>query len=255
MSLSLPDRIRRTELLDQGAYAPHEMRGNLADLRRYNGWLGGARVVIRGVGMLLGRNCSGRSISLLDVATGSADIPRALVRWGHRRGLRLLPVGLDVKSDVLSEACHVHRAPGSAMRFVQADARKLPFRDRAVDIVICSTFLHHLDRGDAVETLREMGRVARLGIVLVDLKRSRTAWTLLWLLTRLTTMNRLTRHDGPASVGQSFTCGELRRLAGEAGLAGAAVRDAGPARILLTYFRADTGRSDHGDRGRPRLRP
>ena len=50
-----------------------------------------------------------------------------------------------------------------------------------------------------------------------DLRRSRVAYVLIWLITRLS-RNRLTRYDSPASVERAFAPAELDALARAAGL-------------------------------------
>ena len=88
----------------------------------------------------------------------------------------------------------------------------------SVDFVVCSNFLHHLDEREALAALAEMRRVAARGVVAVDLQRSDGAWLNVWLLTRLSTRNRLTRSDGPLSVRRAWTLPEARALLAEAGL-------------------------------------
>ena len=78
--------------------------------------------------------------------------------------------------------------------------------------------LHHLEPDDAIRFLREMGRVARLGVIVNDLARSRWAWLGAWLLGHALTGNRLSRHDGPLSVRRAYTPREMRALMAEAGL-------------------------------------
>jgi hypothetical protein len=80
-----------------------------------------------------------------------------------------------------------------------------------------------------------MRRVAARGVVAVDLQRSDGAWLNVWLLTRLSTRNRLTRSDGPLSVRRAFTVDEMLDLSRRAGLRGAQVRAAGPVRMVLTW--------------------
>ena len=53
----------------------------------------------------------------------------------------------------------------------EADARSLPFPDRAFAVAHCSLLVHHLAPDEAVEVLREMRRVASLGVVVNDLRR------------------------------------------------------------------------------------
>jgi len=78
--------------------------------------------------------------------------------------------------------------------------------------------LHHLEPADGVRLLREMGRVARLGIVVNDLERGWLPWIGAQALFRVLTRNPFTRHDGPLSVRRAYHAAEARALAAEAGL-------------------------------------
>src|SRR6185295_9154953 len=81
-----PKRIYEEELLDAGAGTDEDVEANLLDLRRINRFLGGTGVVLRA----LARNFDGRRadrVSLLDVGTGSADIPSEVARWCKSRGI------------------------------------------------------------------------------------------------------------------------------------------------------------------------
>ena len=240
MTALASQRAAEIEIMDSGGYGPEEISGNLADLRFYNTWFGGTRAIVRGVRRVAAAAGAQRRLTILDVATGTADIPLALARWGTRRGVEVFVEGLDSNADMLHEAIR-HGAEGAGAAqpsLVQADATCLPHADRSVDVVVCSNFLHHLTAQEARLVLAEMRRVCRLGVVAVDLVRSREALLTIWLLTRLTTANRLTRNDGPLSVRRAFTPSELSDLAEEAGLAGAVARASGPVRMSLTWRRA-----------------
>src|SRR5690606_23261255 len=106
---------------------------------------------------------------------------------------------------------------------VEGDALALPFGDRAFDIAMCHTMLHHFDTPDAARVIGEMDRVARWGIVVTDLARSRPA--LLGARALAATIWRshpVTRHDGPVSVRAAFTPSEIAALMPDA--TGARVR-------------------------------
>jgi ubiquinone/menaquinone biosynthesis C-methylase UbiE len=198
------------------------LAGNLRDLRRVNHRLGGVSLSRRAVDALL--RTAGRSpdapISLLDVGTGGADIPIALIQHWRRRGRTLTVLGVDQRAEILAAAVaerpQVATTAGLTLRV--ADGRSLPFDDDAFDIAHASLVLHHLEPDGAASLLVEMARVARLGIVVNDLGRGRLAWLGAWLLTRLATRNPFTRHDGPLSVRRAYSLTEARSLSMEAGL-------------------------------------
>lgn len=226
--------MRRTidhpELLDGPLDDAALLRGNLRDLRRINRFLGGVRLSALALDALLDARAPAPSatVRVLDVGTGATDIPVALIRRSLRAprpdGRAALHVtGLDDRAEVLEAARATdptladHEARG-LLTLTLGDGRSLPYPDDAFEVAHCSLVLHHLEAADAVTMLGEMARVARTGIVVNDLVRGRLALAGAWLLTRLMTRNRYTRHDAPLSVRRAYTRAELRDLLATAGL-------------------------------------
>jgi SAM-dependent methyltransferase len=207
------------ELLDGPLDDEAALRGNLRDLARINRWLRGTSASQRALDRLL----AGRTVphTLLDVGTGAADIPLALLRRASRTGRPLQVTGADSRQEVLDAARAIEprlaRTPD--LELVVSDGRSLPWPDRSFDVVHASLVIHHLEPPDALAFLREAARVARLGVVVNDLVRGRHHWVAARVLVPLMTRNRYTRHDGPLSVRRAYTRMELRAL-----LAGAALR-------------------------------
>lgn len=218
------------ELLDQPDGEAHALAGNLAHLRLMNRWFGWSRALADDL-LALMRRRGLRAALLLDVATGSADVPRAAATALARRGHRLHLLASDVARPVLREA-RLHAARGWPVQLLQHDARLIPLRDRSVDIVTCCLAAHHLDPAGVRALLTEMWRVARHAVLVSDLERSRLAYLGARLLA-LVLRNPLTAHDAPVSVLRAYTPAELRQLAAEAGLAPVRVHTRPPARMTL----------------------
>jgi ubiquinone/menaquinone biosynthesis C-methylase UbiE len=206
-------------LADRAALA-----GNLRDLRRINRLLGGADLSVRAIQGLLelpSRNgqATPETLRVLDVGTGAADIPLAMTRaFGPR--YRVHVTATDSRSEVIDAALAISPGLGrrSDMALEIADGLALPYPDRSFDVAHTSLVLHHLSRADGVAMLRELGRVAGIGVVVNDLARGRLAWLGAWLLLHAMTRNRFTLHDGPLSVRRAYTRSEARDMLAEAGL-------------------------------------
>ncbi len=211
----LPRLEGAVELLDRPGNSDQEIRESLRDLERLNCYFGGVRTVLLQLHRMIGKRPQ-TPLTILDIATGGADIPRAICRWARDRKLTVTIEALDRNDQVLAAATE-WSAEYSEIRLRRADAPPLPYPDQGFDYVICSLFFHHLTKTDAVHLLREMGRIARRGLVVNDLLRSRTARLLTAITTRLLSRNRLTLHDGPMSVLRGFRPEELLHLATEAG--------------------------------------
>ncbi len=226
-----PERIYEEELLDAGIGTDEDVAENLRDLRRINRFLGGTRVVIRALNTSVDGNNDGH-LSLLDVGTGSADIPTEVAEWCHSRGIQPMIAALDMSERNLRVA-HTHLGINPAVSLVRADALKLPFADNSFDYVTASLFLHHFTDDDVVKLIEDFARVARRRIIINDLIRNLVPYYFIRLTGPLLARSFLTRNDGPVSVLRGFTAGEFRNLAKRAGLSRFEVKRSFPYRLSV----------------------
>lgn len=204
------------ELLDHPGNSDEEVRGNLQDIERLNRLSGGARTVLLHLSRMITERSQTR-LTILDIATGGADIPRAICRWARQWKLTVTVEAMDRSHQVLAAAAE-WSAGFPEIRLRQAEAPPLPYQDHSFDYVLCSLFFHHLTEAQGIHLLQEMRRVARHGLIVNDLMRSRRARLLTGIVTRLLSGNRLTRHDGPMSVLRGFRPEELLCMATAGGL-------------------------------------
>lgn len=206
-------QLREPEQMDAPDVDPARLLAALRFIRRVNALLGYTRATIAHLDQLTRDWPRERVLRVLDVATGSADVPEAVQGWSRRRGIKVTCVGLDLHERTLAFAQQLtHRRHP----LVLGDAMRLPFGDASFDIVMTSMFTHHLPDQTVVDVLREMDRVARVGIIVADLVRSRRAHRWISLFTLLA--DPMVRHDARVSVRQAFTPVEMESLAGRAGM-------------------------------------
>jgi len=210
-------RIDAVELLDGPLDDPSALAANLRDLRRVNRWLGGASLTAPAIDALAAHR---HELTILDVGTGGADIPLALLERAEQRSRRVSIVAIDSRPEVLAAAVRASPAVASTrgLELHVGDGRSLPYPDRSFDVAHASMVLHHLSADGSVALLREMARVARLGVVVNELERSRLGWIGAWLMGHLLTANRYTRHDAPLSVSRAYRLDEMTAMLREAGL-------------------------------------
>lgn len=213
----LPDlsrRRRQHEWMDEPDVDPRNLARSLRFLRAINRLLGYTRQLLDRLDVFAAGWRRGETIRIVDIGTGSADMPVAILRWADARGYHVRCTGVDLHAKTARAARDASADP--RLTIVRADALHLPFHDDAFDYAITSTFLHHLDTDDVAAVLTHMNRVARRGVVIADLVRSPSAYAGIKLLTCLA--NPLVRHDGPASIAQAFTESEVLSLRDRAGL-------------------------------------
>jgi SAM-dependent methyltransferase len=103
---------------------------------------------------------------VLDVATGTGRLPRALLRQSAFEGR---VIGLDLSRRMLREAVQRSAQFADRLTYLWQDARRLPFDDETFDAVACLEALEFTP--DPVEVLAELVRVLRPGGVLLVTNR------------------------------------------------------------------------------------
>ena len=229
------------ELIDLPGVDAAELRGNLLDLSRINALGGGVwlsswalgefvQSVQKAIGQQPGRLVQPTQLCLLDVGCGLGDIPRALRAIPHP-SVPLRVIATDVSSKIIRIAQAAD--PLRCVTYAAADGLRLPFADGSVDVAHCSFTLHHFAPEQAVVLLAEMRRVSQRGVIVNDIVRSWPGLVGAWLLGRMISRNRLTRHDGLASARRAYTSSELCGLAARAGLTVLAKRELPGYRVVL----------------------
>lgn len=202
MPALVPARRYGTELLDDPSVNDALVLRSARDITRANrAFLGTSAAVAE-----LARHFAGLRprATLLDVGTGLGDIPQAARRAAAARGVTLDAIGVD------SGFALVARARECATSVVCASALALPFDTGSVDLALCSQTLHHFRGECASALLRELDRVARVAVVVSDLRRSWIAAGGFWTASFALGFHPVTRHDGVVSVLRGFTDEEMR---------------------------------------------
>jgi len=211
--LDLP-RVDEPEDIDDPDQPFAEMERSMRDVALTNRLFGGTQTILTHVARLLRDVPAGSSVRILDIATGSADIPRALQDWGRGRGLDLTVVAVDNHTGMLQMA----RQTAPEVHLAQADALLLPFAPRSFDLALCALAFHHFGFEPSARLLAVMDILTTRGFVVSDLRRDLlTLWGVQASMTALR-VHPFTRHDAPASVRRAFTPPEYRKMVGLAGI-------------------------------------
>ncbi len=222
------------ETLDDPACDPGLARATLRDIARANRWFGGVGAAAFGVDRLLAGG-SARRLTLLDVGAGGGDVAQALRARARRRGIELVPLAVD------SHRSAAALCRDAGLHTAVATAAALPIRPGGVDIVLASQFLHHFRRDAAIALLQAFARLAQVGFVVADARRTAAAAWGIWLGGLALGFHPVTRRDGVLSVRRSCTAAELRALVADAGLAGTVHRRPG-FRLVAVWRRPDAHR-------------
>ncbi len=229
----IPARRLDPEWMDRADNLPAALTLALEDIRSVNRLLGGSKIVVEALQPFFAEGSGEEPLSILDVGTGAADIPVAVVDAARALGRRVRVVAVD--RDPVTVA-HARRAVAGVQEIAvaRAEAGRLPFPAASFDVVIASMFLHHFGHREAVGLLEGFRRLARRAVLVNDLRRHLVPWAFIGLAARASARSPMFVHDAPLSVLRGFTEDELLAMGREAGDTGAAVSRRFPYRLLLT---------------------
>ena len=232
-SVLVPARRFDSEWMDRTDNTPEDLNGALDDIHAVNRFLGGTRVLVDAVRPFLLARSDSEPLSVLDVGTGGADLPLALVAEARRAGRRIRIVAVD-RDAVTLDYARQKTSEAPEIELHAADAFNLPFAPASFDLVTASMFLHHFAHDDAVRLLSAFRRIARGAVLINDLERHIVPWAFIGLVARVTRRHPMFVHDAPLSVLRGFTGAELLAAGREAGATGTTVVVRRPYRLLLT---------------------
>ncbi len=225
------ERVLIPERMDDPTLDPREHSKALRGLRRINAWTGNAALAWKQVSRAA-QGIGDRPLRVLDIATGAADIPIALMKKSAARGVKLEIDACDLSEQAIAIATDNCAAAKVTVRLFRHDILRNEIPER-YDVVMCSQFLHHLPNEDVAVVLRKMKSAASKRVVVVDLERSRANWLQVWFATRVLSRSKVVHFDGPQSVRAAFTVAEFKSLAKEAGFASFEIRRKWPCRFVL----------------------
>ncbi|MEO8206466.1 MAG: methyltransferase domain-containing protein [Chthoniobacterales bacterium] len=189
-----------------------ELEKDLDNLRKLNSWFGSYRLIRHFLRRWLK---PGASVRILDLATGSGDIPREIVRWCRARHITVEIDAVDFHPSTL-EIAKKRNAEFPEIRHHQADARNFSPGEQW-DIVICSLALHHFSDSDAVQVLKRCHTLSGKHVLVADLCRTPFAKFGIWFITATIFRHPMTKYDGRLSIARAFSHAEMHQLAQDAG--------------------------------------
>jgi SAM-dependent methyltransferase len=153
---------------------------------------------------------------VLDLATGSGDIPRLVIDYSRRAGATVTVEAIDQQASTVEIARDLS-TDYPEITFLEGDILSFGEPDLAYDLVLCSLALHHFDEKDAVRVLERCRQLSRKYVLVADLRRGFLATVGVYLVTALIFRDPMTRADGRTSAARAFSFEELRTLAERAG--------------------------------------
>ena len=196
------------EMMDRSQPVSAELERDLERLRQLNRWFGSHRLVLNFMRRWIKPHTRTR---IVDLATGSGDIPRLIANYA--RGIRA-QVEIDAL-DRQSATLEIARKLSSGYpEIYYREADILEWNSvETYDIALCTLALHHFGDEDAASVLRRCRQLSRRFVLVSDLRRGILLRTGVYLLTTMIFREPMTRFDARLSAERAFSFVEMRNLA------------------------------------------
>ena len=200
------------EMMDRPQPVSSELERDLQRLRQLNRWFGSYRLVLDFMRRWI---TPGARMRIVDLATGSGDIPRLVIDFARKNGAHVEIDALDRQPATLEIA----RTLSSRYQEISYhEANILEWNGiQDYDVALCSLVLHHFSDEDAVNVLRRCRELSKTFVLVSDLRRGFFLRVGVHLLTAAIFREPMTRFDARLSSERAFSFSEMRRLAIRAG--------------------------------------
>ncbi|RKS53105.1 hypothetical protein BC962_1351 [Gillisia mitskevichiae] len=214
ISINTSKRSEEAEIMDDFELKGEELEQTLSDLEKINKWLGGNKITLEGIQVLLKDTPEQTTIRIADVGCGSGAVLREIANWGRNQNFNLELIGIDANPYAV-EIAQRRSNYYPEIKFEALNIFSETYKEQKYDIVLCTLTLHHFKNEEILELLNTFMHQSKKGVVINDLQRSKTAYILFQAFCKVFINNEIARKDGLTSILRGFKKNDLENLAKE----------------------------------------
>tara|TARA_R110002167_G_scaffold31099_18_gene102546 strand:+ start:1255 stop:1980 length:726 start_codon:yes stop_codon:yes gene_type:complete len=210
MLAALSERSTDPEIMDSFHGDITALKRVLDDINSVNRILGGNHITTQSVARLVQAH-NKEQYTIIDVGCADGSMLRELARYARKRGLKITFIGIDLSAKALQLAENAS-VDFPEISYLQLDVLQLQASELQCDILITTLMTHHFTDANLTVLLAQFVRLAKIGVVINDLHRSRLAFYLFKLFSLLFITTDTARIDGLISIRKGFKKQDLIRF-------------------------------------------
>ncbi len=211
MLVDLSHRNTEPELMDNPMIDSDTLKEVLIDLNRVNKMLNGKKITVNAVAQLIKEHPK-EVYTIVDMGCGDGWMLRELALFCKKKNIKANFIGVDFSERAIQLA-KLASVSYPEIQFLQQDILSLKASDLGCDILMCTLTMHHFNDEQISIFLKKFTNLARFGIVVNDLQRSRLAYYLFTVFGSIFIKTSIAKHDGLISIKSGFTKADLLNLA------------------------------------------
>lgn len=211
MAIDTTYRTQETEIMDDFFLEGKELEKALDKIAHINQLLGGNKLTLHGIKIVLDKVNSNREIVIADIGCGNGDMLRMLAKYGQKNNLNFKLIGIDANAFTINYAKTISKYFPN-IEYLCLDIFSADFNAIEYDIVLCTLTLHHFTEEQILNIITTFNKNANIGIIINDLHRSKLAYRLFQIVCTIFNLNKMSRQDGLVSILRGFKKKELENF-------------------------------------------
>ncbi len=198
------------ELMDDPMMDAERYREAYLDINRCNRLLGGYGITLKALENLI-KTHPKESYTILDMGCGDGQMLRKVAIFLKKREIKHTLIGIDLRDDVLDIAREKSK-DFPEIQFVRQNILELDHTFDC-DILLCTLTMHHFTDANIQIFTKKFISLAKIGVIINDLQRSKMAYTLFKLFSLFFIRTEVAKYDGLVSISKGFLMPDLKEYA------------------------------------------
>jgi 2-polyprenyl-3-methyl-5-hydroxy-6-metoxy-1,4-benzoquinol methylase len=205
-------RATQPEFLDSKDCDPQLAYSSYRFMKWVNRFGGGTKAVKNYLATEISRNGDSRPVRILDIGSGTCDIPLAILKWARKRRQEIEFTCLETNETALKFASeNIERSGFDAIELKRQSIFEFDCR-QSFDYAIGSMFFHHCRDEQILDLIEKLRSYMLKSLLINDLRRDLTSYASCRVLA--CSFSKGLRHDVLLSIRKGFKSEELSRLLG-----------------------------------------
>ena len=223
--MSIDTRYRSTapEIMDDFNMGGEILTDALDKIAAINKLLGGNKVTLDGIKVLLKGRKWPKKIRITDVGCGNGAMLRMLSDYARKHNLDFELNGIDANNCTIEHAKKLSKGYPN-ISYQCSDIFAEEAETGVCDIMLFTLTLHHFTDQEITDLFKKLKNTVSVGIVVNDLERSALAYRLFTAISYIFKLNHMSREDGLVSILRGFKKADLMKYEKELNINSAYIR-------------------------------
>lgn len=205
-------RSTEIELMDIPDISEKDLKDALYDISKSNKMLGGNKITFKAIENLIKENPLKKEWTIVDVGCGDGEMLRLIAHYFKNHTVNFRLIGIDLSPQSIAMGKELSKEYPE-ITLVEKDILTIDSEALDCDILICTLTLHHFSNDEILTFMEQFVKLSQVAVVINDLQRSKIAYQLFRLFSRIFIKSHVAKNDGLVSIASGFRKQELKTFA------------------------------------------